>query len=293
MNKHYKRLLKEHKNWMKVLHYSPKTIYSATNSLTIIFAYFDSKEILNCKKVTKEQIDEFLSKLKNEKSKRTKRVLSNIQINSYINELKRLNTYLYLTYNFSLPINHLELLKVKDTQKEILTIEEVKQLFEVTTNDKIGLRDKVMLSLYYSCGLRRDEAIHVNLNDIDLNRRILHIRVSKFNKQRLVPLTEETVANLKEYLKNGRPLLQNRLNRKRKTLLLSERGSAIQSQSLAIRLKVLLKQAKITKNITLHSLRHSVATHLLNKGMETEDISTFLGHSSLESTQIYTHIEND
>ena len=292
MNTYYKKILKEHKNWLTVLRYSPKTVYSANGTLRIILTHFEDRGIKNLRKVQKDDVQLFISDISNGISERTKKRRSNIHINSYVAELNRLSEYMFNVYKVKLPIDDLEFLKNNPKNKGILTVNEVRRLFEVTKDNKIGLRDRVMLSLYYSCGLRRDEAIHLNLADIDLNKQTIRIRVAKNSKQRVVPITTNTVEIIKSYLKDGRPSLQNQKRKVRKALLLNVKGDRITGCGLSYRLKALLKVTNITKtNVTLHSLRHSIATHLLDEGMELEDISSFLGHSSIESTQVYTHID--
>lgn len=292
MNSHYKRIIREYKNWLIVLRYSEKTIYSSNRTLTIICEYFEEIGIINFRKLKKNDVDDFVSYLVNTKSKVTKEVRSNVHINSYISLLKKLSEYLFHTYQYTLPVEHLKYLKENPKEIEILTISEVKKLFSVTNNNKVGLRDRVMLSLFYSCGLRRTEGVNINLNDIDFQRKTILIRVSKFSKKRVVPFTDSTEQILKEYLNRGRPSLMNPKKRVRKSLLLNVRGQKITSFGLEHRLKFLVKKSKITKRVTLHLLRHSIASHLLDKGMNIEDISSFLGHTSIESTQIYTHIND-
>ncbi len=156
------------------------------------------------------------------------------------------------------------------------------------------MQDRAMLVLYYSCGLRRNEGINVLTTDIDLNKRILFVREGKFGKQRYVPFTEKSKKYLDEYLIKGRrQFISKSSTKRRKTLFISYRGEKLESQSLLNRLKFLGEKAKIKRNIGLHLLRHSIATHLLNNGMSIYDIATFLGHNSIETTQIYTHISHN
>jgi len=149
--------------------------------------------------------------------------------------------------------------------------------------------------LYYICGLSRNEGINVQTTDIDFKRRILFVREGKFENQRYFPFTEQSKKHLEEYINIGRRrFIRKSPIKKRKTLFISNRGEKLNSQSLLLRLKLLSDKAGIDKKVGLHILRHSIATHLLQKGMSIYDIATFLGHKSIESTQIYTHVtEND
>ena len=145
-----------------------------------------------------------------------------------------------------------------------------------------------MLSLYYGCGLRRSEAVAVDVSDVLFRKRLLYVRKGKNYRERYVPMTSAIIADLRTYLYEARPLLLGKYSSE--ALLVSNQGRRIEAQSLAIRLKQLLLIAGIDKPITLHSLRHSIATHLLQSGMKLQYISDFLGHQSLEATQLYTHI---
>ena len=149
-----------------------------------------------------------------------------------------------------------------------------------------------MLELYYSCGLRRREGVQLNVKDIDLYNRRLHVKHGKGYKERIVPFTDQTASYFRDYLQN----FHNRVVQKGELgFLLNLKGKRITGQSLLIRLKKLQtqnnSQGLMNKTIGLHTLRHSIATHLLHGGMELNYIQQFLGHASLESTQIYTHLK--
>ena len=148
-----------------------------------------------------------------------------------------------------------------------------------------------MLSLCYGCGLRRGECAGLNIEDILFDRNLVYIRRTKTYYERLVPMTEKIKTDIENYLLYGRPLLVK--DERRKALLLSRRGNRISKGQLHCRFTRLLKLAALkdeNKKMSLHNLRHSIATHLLQSGMRLSDIQQFLGHRSLESTQIYTHI---
>ncbi len=281
----YHKIITQYREYLNTLNYSDIVCYNSPNQIHHFLLYSN----VRVQRISKKHVDEFIQHLQTSISKRTKRKRTNIHINSYIISLKRFSTFLLHIHNLNVSTEHLTYLENDSKQKTILTTDEIKRLFEVCDNTKVGLRDKAMLSLYYSCGLRRNEALHVEINDIDFTSNILFVRKGKGNKQRYVPFTQHTHHILRNYINIGRRRL-NKKHKLRKTLLISNRGERIQSQSLFKRLKVLCKKAMIDKNIGLHSLRHSIATHLLEQNMSIYDISQFLGHSSLQSTQIYTHI---
>ena len=147
-----------------------------------------------------------------------------------------------------------------------------------------------MLGVYYGCGLRRNEGLELDITDIDLNRGLVHVRKGKGSKERFVPIGESVKQDFKDWL-SVRGEYQKHPTEQ--AFLLSPRGNRISGNALMERLKRLVETAGINKDIGLHSLRHSIATHLLNEGMSLENVSRFLGHGSLENTQIYTHLKNE
>lgn len=146
----------------------------------------------------------------------------------------------------------------------------------------INLKHRVMLSLIYACGLRRSELLNLKPNDIDSRRGLLIIRQSKGNKDRVVPISEKTISMLREYYSFYRPqiwLFEGQIT-----------GEQYSEKSLQSVLKSAIKKARIKKPVTLHWLRHSYATHLLEGGTDLRYIQELLGHKSSRTTEIYTHV---
>jgi len=152
------------------------------------------------------------------------------------------------------------------------------------------MRDRAMLTAFYSCGLRRNEAYHLDMGDIVLEKSILHVRKAKGYKERIVPITKQGLQHLENYLYDARPYF---CSDKNEAFFVTHYGKRLGGQQMLLRLKALVQSSGNAtlqqKGIHLHTLRHSIATHLLQNGMRLERIKDFLGHSSLESTQIYTH----
>ncbi|MEX0813580.1 MAG: site-specific tyrosine recombinase/integron integrase [Chitinophagales bacterium] len=160
----------------------------------------------------------------------------------------------------------------------VLSKEEVKIILEAQGN----LKHRAMLSLIYSCGLRRSELLNMKINDIDSKRNIVLIRQSKGKKDRIVPLSLKILHMLREYFKAYKP---------EKWLFEGQfKGNRYSEKSLENVLKQAVKKAKITKPVTLHWLRHSFATHLLESGTDLRYIQELLGHNSSRTTEIYTHV---
>lgn len=284
----YDKIINEFTQYLITLRYSNIVCYNNPNQVRHFLLYSN----VRIQRLRKKHIIDYIEYLKCSKSERTNNKRSNVHINGYIISIKRFTIFLSKLYHVTISMNDIRYLRKDSEEKEVLKISQIQKLFEVCDNSKIGLRDKAMLALYYSCGLRRSEALHVQLEDIDFTNNVLFVRKGKGDKQRYIPFTKTTHDILKNYINVGRRRL-NKKHKYRKVLLISNRGQLIQSQSLLIRLKVLCKQAEINQKIGLHTLRHSIATHLLQQEMDIYQISQFLGHSSLQSTQIYTHITNE
>jgi site-specific recombinase XerD len=149
-----------------------------------------------------------------------------------------------------------------------------------------------MLAVYYGCGLRLNEGACLELRDITGDRKLLHVRKGKRYKERYVPIAAKNYEELRFYMDYARPQLLQEY--KTEALFIdANKGYPLNKQSLYVRIKQLVKKARIKKKVGMHTLRHSIATHLLQSGMKLEKIQEFLGHDDLDSTQIYTHLAND
>ena len=155
-------------------------------------------------------------------------------------------------------------------------------------DSNFGLRDRCMLELMYSSGLRVSELVGLQLNQINTNLGLVRL-IGKGNKERVIPVGEEALYWLMKYVKQARPELQSAKSIS-DALFLSSRGSAITRQAFWQNIKKHLLKAGIKTVFSPHSLRHAFATHLLNHGADLRTVQMLLGHSSLSTTQIYTHI---
>jgi integrase/recombinase XerD len=160
----------------------------------------------------------------------------------------------------------------------ILNQTELKQLFVAPTL----LKHRIILTLIYSAGLRGQEAINLKISDIDFERKTIHIRQSKYKKDRIVPLSKVISKGLKMYLDVEKPYIWL-FNGKEPDGRYSPRG-------LSWVMRETLKKTNISKTVNLHSLRHSYATHLLEQGVNIVTLKELLGHSEITTTMIYLHI---
>ena len=235
-------------------------------------------------KITDQHIKNYYKYLKTKPSRVTKKAISDSHIYSQLLAIKLYFGYLERTKKIKRnPYN----LKVKQTTKNeriIFTQGEIQLLYKNTQN----LEEKTILHLCYGCGLRRSEAQDLNIKDVNFEQKLLFVRKGKGKKRRVIPLTEAIVQDLKDYFS------YTEIVRKEgeESFLVNIYGSKIKGGNVYLLFKRILKRTQSLKpeNYCLHSLRHSIATHLLENEMSIEMVRDFLGHSQLVTTQIYTRI---
>jgi integrase/recombinase XerD len=311
-SQHYNYLLKSYKEYLQTLGYATGTVESWPIHLREFLHYLEKNSITSILSIDSSHINEFIKHIKQRTNKRNKgTALSSSSINKIINAVNVFIKFINSTGKF---IVESTAQRAEDNISEriILSIEEIKQLYEATflqhrhNTIAIGQRDRAIIAIFYGCGLRRTEGKNLNINDIDLQKQLLFVRKGKGNKQRYVPIAAKHLQDIKDYLQEGREwfLHEHYTTAKWFTMQQNKKGNAddaaffvsqhgIRMQEFYQRLEQMKKRAIIKKNLTLHGLRHSIATHLLQSGMDIEEIAKFLGHSSLASTQIYTHIINE
>jgi site-specific recombinase XerD len=278
--------------WLKTLEYAESTVNASVSYVNDFFFYLKSNEVNKLEAIQTETLRAYHQYLQTRKNKRQSGSLSNNYITSNINALKRFSRYLQETGKGNIEID-LKPETEKDNTKTILNQTEIKALYKACGNDILGIRDRAILSVYYGCGLRRSEGQALNIEDVLLKDKRLYVRKGKNYKERYVPMTEAVKEDLENYIYVAREKIKSFKNTKPEALFLSMRVKRLCGNALISRIHKLTESAGIQKEIGLHTLRHSIATHLLQSGMELEEISRFLGHASLESTQIYTHIKNE
>ena len=201
--------------------------------------------------------------------------------------------YEYLLANQLIKKDPTEQLSQPKLEKKLpvfLNIQEVEKLLEAPSCSSLfGQRDRAMLELLYSCGLRVSELINLSYHNINLKEEFIRIH-GKGNKERVLPMGEIAIDYLMKYETNARPMLLK--NGQSDSYFLSNRGSAMSRQNFFYIIKAYANQAGIDKPLSPHSLRHAFATHLVQKGADLRSVQLMLGHSDISSTQLYTHIQN-
>lgn len=294
----YQYLEEDFKKWLDILGYSKQTIYSLPIHLRELFYYLEKINITELKAIETNHLHAYFEQLKLRKNKTRGGGLSSAYLEKHKQAIYLFLDYLRQKTPYNLTLK-LDVLSKQDSDIEFITSYEIKELFEATyiNTQRMGLdhlllRDRAILILYYTCGLRRNEGVQLNVEDINFDKQYIHVKHGKGYKERKVPIHEKNLMYLAEYLYDCRPLLQKPTSKE--AFLLSMRGTRMNGQSILLRLKQTIHKTNDyqlkERQIGLHTLRHSIATHLLKSGMDIYQISQFLGHSSLESTQIYTHL---
>lgn len=311
-NPSFRYLEESFKEWLDILGYAPTTVYYAPLHVRELLYYLESTGITHIKELDGKHIQAHYQKLKERSNRRRGGGLSNGHLNKHIQAIKKFTDYLRQVGRLELAASPLKNEEADGGKITVLSQEEIELLFKATylpalklrqtgkTNDylthekaeHLQSRDRAMLAVFYGCALRRNEGVHLDVSDINFDKALLHVRKGKNYKERFVPISKTSLRYMQEYVYDHRgELLQDGRS---DTFFVSLRVTRMQGQSLMLRLKHLQyrteNQDLIEKEIGLHTLRHSIATHLLQGGMKLESISRFLGHSSLESTQIYTHL---
>jgi integrase/recombinase XerD len=237
--------------------------------------------------ITENQIKEYYQYLQTKPNQRRKGIISESHIHSNLLAIRMFFEYLQRIGKIK---RNPYTLKVKSpirNQRNILTQEEIKILYKTAQN----LEETILLHLCYGCGLRRSEAQDLNIKDVNFEQKLLFVRKGKGKKRRVIPLTEKITTDLQEYYKQN----QWYRNENQESFLINIQGNRITGTTIYENFKKLLQKTKINtsnKNICLHSLRHSIATHLLENEMSIEMVRNFLGHQNLKTTQIYTRVNN-
>ncbi len=293
----YQTLLTRYKQWLKVLNYAEKTQKSYPYHVIEFLHWLENQNVQELTDLKQEHQANYTHYLETRENQTKGGNLHQYTINKNLKAVNNLMKYLNLNdcrQTTTITLLHFEVKAVK-SHPSILTEEEIQDLYQATENNKTqtlkttneGIRDRAMLAVYYGCGLRHTEGINLNLEDLHLKEHILHIRKGKGNKERKVPIAEKCLEDLENYIYGARSFFLK--GKETEALFLNNKAERLQSGGFYYRLNQLKKQTGIT-NFSFHSLRHSIATHLLYHGMDLEEIQAFLGHSSLESTQLYTHI---
>ncbi len=297
-------------HWLQTLGYSQSTISTRKRNIKEFLLYLERCNINTIEQITSYKASRFVKYLKNRQNKLFGSGLMNASINVGISTANKFIEYLGQSNQADTAINKIKYVEEYYKPRNILTLQEINSLYEATyykshnnregtkaIHKAVSQRDRAMLGIYYGCGLRKSEGTSLKTTDILIERKLIFVRKGKGCKERYVPITTNNLDYITDYLYNGREYLLTKAQTKTESFFISQSGTPCSDQALSARLDKLAERtynsSLQSKNPTLHTLRHSIATHLLAQGMEIEMIQQFLGHATMETTQIYTHILNE
>ena len=267
-------------NYLKIeRQLSPNTIDSYTRDLEDFYKFTGK----SYKFVVKDDFINYITYLNKKISARSinRHIVS---IKNYFKFLERNNL---ITNNPTVDISGL---KMPKKMPRILSEEDINNLLDLPLEDAYDYRNKAMLELMYSSGLRVSELLSLEVNNIDFNMNLVRV-YGKGSKERIVPIDDIATKYLFEYINIYRNTLLK--NKESDILFLNSRGSKLSRQGFFKILKEIAREKGIKKELSPHTIRHSFATHLLNNGADLRSIQTMLGHENIETTQIYTHVSNN
>ncbi|QTY27615.1 tyrosine-type recombinase/integrase [Flavobacterium sp. CS20] len=294
VNENYRELAESFYRYILRLGYNAKGRKARKNYLCEFLQWMEQQGYTKIEKTTASQITNYYQYISERPSKKDGGILSQKTTHSHMRIIRDL--FIMLQNEGKVKINPCSTLKFPYPQareeRTVLDQEEIKRLYKASET----AQERAILSLSYGCGLRVGELVNCNIEDIRLREKIIIIPKGKGNKRRVVPLSNGVAKDLADYYYNEREDLTKGRDYKpnESAFMLHSRGGRMRKGTYNKHLKILVERTENQeikeKQITIHNLRHSIATHLLEQGIPVEQVRMFLGHSQLETTQIYTHI---
>lgn len=288
--------------WLDIQGYGPGTRASMPAIVREFLHHVETEGCTGINALKSEHLRSYHVRITTRANQRRGGGLSNNTITKHVQALDKFFQYLHHRGVQELPSIGIKPPKVERPPIVVLSVEDIGELSKAcgpqdgeAQEEALRARDRTLLAVFYGCGLRRNEGAHLRLDDIDLEARTVRVRKGKGHKERLVPLSKAGARQVQDWILDHRPLLAGQ--ERTDALFIGTGGSPLTGGRLYHCLKRLQQRTTSAelraKAIGLHTLRHAIATHLLAAGMEIQKIARFLGHSSLESTQIYTHLAEE
>lgn len=294
----YQQELKTYKEHLEILGYQKSTTTAKRLYLKAFFKYLEENKIFTLQEIQPKNIAEYYKILQQKKNFKNEELLTRESVNGRMRNIQKYFGYLLelgtLKKN---PASSFIFSSEKERKERIIfTQEQILQLYEKAEN----LQERNILNIAYGCGLRAGELVRVNKEDINLQENLVVVEKGKNNKRRIIPISEKMKEEIQEFLKSQEPRTKSQ-DETGIPLFINVENRRMQAKSFVTTLKKLLQKTefgqKFTKlelqKIGIHTLRHSIATHLLENGMKLEQVQYFLGHNQIETTEIYTHIKTD
>ncbi len=282
LSKHYQKILEEVALYLQAVGYQKGSQQGIKGGIKAFLLWLESKNIYQLQDIRRSTIKDYQEYLENRPSQYQTGGLSSKMIRDYLHAVRLLlklqEQQNRLEKN---PMSGYVLPKAESEKRAILTPLEISQLYEACSS----LKERCILHIYYGLGLRRSEGEALRLKDIDYKNGWLFVRKGKGGTSRNIPLTVAIQKDLKDYVLNHRPNVQE------SALFINAHLKPYRGASALRLVKKLIEKASIDKKIDLHCLRHSITTHLIQQGMPIEQVRDYLGHAHLESTQNYIHYD--
>ncbi len=279
-----KKILKDYQLYLLTeKHLVENSISSYLMDVSKYLEYLETRKVKCCLNIKKEDLMAYLNYLDEGE-------YSIYSVVRKISSFRSFHAFLHKKYQVEDVSEYIENPRFYQKLPNVLSIEEVDQLLDISLKTAYDYRNKAMLELLYATGLRVSELVHLTIQNVDLEEGFVRC-FGKGNKERIVPIGEVALKYLKLYLTGYRDSLKKQ--RLCDALFLNNHGLGMTRQGFFKILKGIASEKGITKKITPHTLRHSFATHLLQNGADLRSIQLMLGHNNLSTTQIYTTIGNE
>jgi len=264
---------------------SENTLESYGRDLKKFLLFIESRGITSAREIRYGDILDFLTHSREEGLTATTIVRSMVSVKQFF---KYLLSEKVLSED---PTAHIKTPKMKKAIPGVISLDDVESILGAPDESTPeGLRDAAMLEILYATGIRVSELIGLKLNDVNFELGFVVV-YGKGSKERVVPIGDKAKDKLLLYLRDSRPALLK--GRESKALFVTRRGAGMTRQGFWKIIKAQARRAGVTKEISPHTLRHSFATHLLERGADLRTIQIMLGHSDISTTQIYTHVESE
>lgn len=300
MNKNFTQIKKEYKNYLETLSYSYSIVYNCDKQIKHFFEWLEKQEISHIKHLNQNHINDYFKYSETRKNKLKNGGLSVAHLNKIFFAIDKFLEFLHqigletaptptnyrIKRNKQARINKIKPFTIEEIKELQANIKATYQNFTYNQRERKQEQLKLIFALFYACGLRRKEGMNLKITDINFENKTIFVHQGKNYKDRIIPMSKGVYKALQDYIYNFRNLQKTQHN-----FLFIHSVSSLDN-SLKYLQKITSNPNIKSKKLTFHILRHSIATHLLTNGVSIENIAQFLGHSSLESTQIYTHIIN-
>lgn len=292
LNETYQKQAESYHHHLELLGHSKHGSLIKYRYILKFFSWLKTEGIQRVEEIQPQHITAYHNKIKDSTSCKTYQSISVKTLQQHMRSIELF--FMMLQDTGQLAENPFSALKFtypkKYNERTVLTQEEIKLLYSVCQN----YQERAILSLGYGCGLRVSEMVSCNTEDIKLRENILIVKRGKGNKRRVIPLSSIVKQDLYNYFYYERPVT---LELPEVAFMLHSKGGRMRKYTYNKLLRVLVERTNNesikNKQISIHTLRHSIATHLIEQGMSVEQVREFLGHSELETTKIYTHISQN